>query len=59
NAVDMEILYSSKINNFYSLVVVSVNESLYNDLMSYSLEKRGDEHDNGKMDYTAPTMFKN
>ena len=59
NAVDMEILYSSKINNFYSLVVVSVNESLYNDLMSYSLEKRGDKHDNGKMDYTAPTIFKN
>lgn len=59
DAVDMEILYSSKINNFYSLVVVSVNESLYNDLMSYSLEKRGDTHDKGKMDFTAPTVFKN
>ncbi|WP_373002611.1 hypothetical protein [Sulfurimonas sp.] len=56
-AVNMEILFSSKINDYYSLVVVSVEESLYNDLMSFNLEKRGDKHDKGKMDFTAPVSF--
>ena len=56
-AVNMEILFSSKINDYYSLVVVSANESLYNDLMSFNLEKRGDTHDKGKMDFNAPISF--
>lgn len=56
-AVNMEILFSSKINDYYSLVVVSVEESLYNDLMSFNLEKRGDKHDKGKMDFNAPISF--
>jgi len=54
DAMGMKILYSSRINVYYRLVAVSVNESLYNDLMKFEIQKRGDKHENGKMDFTAP-----
>jgi len=57
-AVDMEILYSSKVNSIYSLVVVNVTSSLYNELMRHSLNKKGDKHENGKMDFNNPVDFK-
>jgi len=58
DAVNMEILYSSKINTYYKLVAVNVNESLYNDLMTFKLEKRGDKHEKGRMDFRNNTAFK-
>ena len=54
DAVGMQILYSSRINVYYRLVAVSVDESLYNDLMKFVIKKRGDKHENGKMDFTTP-----
>lgn len=57
SAVGMEILYSSKINDFYSLVVVSVNSSLYNDLMIFNLSKRGEKHEDGTTNFNSPNIF--
>jgi hypothetical protein len=54
----MKILYSTNINRYYKLVAVSVSESLYNDLYTFSIEKKGDEHENGKMDFTRTNRVK-
>ncbi len=56
-AVNMEILYSSKINNNYSLVVVNVNGPLYKKLMNFSLILKGEKHENNKMDFASSVSF--
>jgi len=53
DAIGMEILYTSKVNRYYSLVAVSVSESLFNDLMRFDLSKRGDKHEKGRMDFRS------
>ena len=57
DAVGMDILYSSKINNYYSLVVVNVNSNLYSDLMGFNLSKKGEKHEKGEMDFNSPSVF--
>ncbi|WP_457744113.1 zonular occludens toxin domain-containing protein [Sulfurimonas sp.] len=51
---DSKILFSSHINQYYSRVAVVVNDSLYNDLMKYNLTKRGDKHENNKINFNSP-----
>jgi zona occludens toxin len=53
DAVGMEILYSSNVNRYYKLVAVSVPESLYNSLMQFTIQARGDKHEKGRMDFRS------
>ena len=51
-SIGMTVLYTSKINRYYKQVAVSVPELLYNDLMRFNLNTRGDKHEKGRMDFT-------
>jgi len=58
DSVGIEILFSSKLDNYYSLVVVKAPESIYNDLMRFEIQKKGDKHEKGKMDFTHNSVPK-
>jgi len=58
DSVGMEILFSSKLDNYYSLVVVQAPEPVYNDLMRFEINKRGDKHEKGKMDFANSAVPK-
>jgi len=53
-ATNSKILYASSINKYYSLVTVSVPDGLYNDLMTYKLNLKGDKHSDNKIDFNSP-----
>ena len=55
-ALDIKILYTSKINNNYSMVITSLHESLYNDLMNFNLEEEGDTYANDEKKFSSPNF---
>jgi len=46
-------LFVNPIFNNYIQMAVSVSDSLYNDILTYNLKKRGDRHENNKMDFSS------
>ena len=54
DATQSTILFSSKLNDYMSDVVIMVNESVYDDLNRYVLNSKGDKHEKGGDTFNSP-----